>query len=140
MIKDGRGKIITKFATARPKTYKYSVQKDHHEIKDFEFLKKKPVKTFASKELTLNDFDKRVHDVTNKPIAIEQMIFRSHIHNIYTAANNNIAMRIPNKNDKGFQDSDVIATYPHGSSFTFIKYFNNKDITNSNRKIYKIFT
>ena len=140
MIKDGRGKIITKFATARPKTYEYIVQKDNHEIKDFEFLKKKPVKTFASKELTLNDFDKRIHDVTNKPITIEQMIFRSHIHNIYTAANNNIAMRIPNKNDKGFQDSDVITTYPHGSSFTFIKYFNNKDITNSNRKIYKIFT
>ena len=55
-MKDERGgKIITKFETTALKTYAYSVQKDHLEIKNS-----------ASNELTLNDFDKCVHDVTSK--------------------------------------------------------------------------
>ena len=67
------------------------------------------------------------------------MIFRGYNHKI--VKNNNIAMRIPNGNDKAFQDPDGITTYPQGSNFTFIKYFN--DITNSIKelkKMYKGFT
>ena len=41
-MKDERGgKIITKFATAAPKTHDYRVQKDDHEIEDSEFTKGK---------------------------------------------------------------------------------------------------
>ena len=76
-MKDERGgKIITKFATAAPKTHDYRVQKDDHEIEDSEFTKGKWVAKLVSKELTSHDFDKCVYDVTNKPIAKKQMSYR----------------------------------------------------------------
>ena len=80
-MKDERGgKIITKFATAAPKTHDYRVQKDDHEIEDSEFTKGKWVAKSVSKELTSHDFDKYVYDVTNKPIAKKQMSYRKKLY------------------------------------------------------------
>ena len=62
------GNIITKFATAAPKTYGYRLQKDDQEIVCSEFIKGKRVKKLASKELTFHHFDKYIFDITNMTI------------------------------------------------------------------------
>lgn len=101
LMKDEKeGKAIRKFATAALKIYVYRVQKQEHEIKDCEFIKDKGVKMFACKELISHDFDKCVHDLTNKPIINEQMIFRNQIHKFYTVT---CKMRNSNENDRKFK-------------------------------------
>ena len=88
------------------KTYGYRVLKDDYEIKDSDFIKENGVKKSASKELTFKDFDKCLHNVTNKPIAIKQISFRNYNYQICTVASNKTAICNPNKNDKECQDND----------------------------------
>ena len=65
-MKDEEGcKIITKFAAPRAKIYPYKGQEDDPKIKDSGIKKAKGVTKPESKELTYNDFDKYVHNVTN---------------------------------------------------------------------------
>ena len=61
-----------------------------------------------------------VHDVTNKPIAEEQISFRSCKHKTYTFTSNKITMRNPNENDKELQDDNRITTYPDRSNILFM--------------------
>ena len=67
VIKDERGgQITTKFATTAPKIFIYRVQKGEYEIENCEFISK-----FSSKELTFHNFDKCIHNLTNKSITKE---------------------------------------------------------------------
>lgn len=97
------------------------------------------MKKSASKELTFNDFDKCLHNVTKKPITIKQTNFRSYNYQICTGTSNKIAICNPNKNDKECQDNDGKTTCFHGSNFTFIEHFDDKDITNSTEELKKIY-
>ena len=68
---------------------------------------------------TFQDFDKCVHDITNNPIAKEQLSFRSYNHEIYTATSNKFAIHNPNENYKDLQDDDTITTYLLNSNTSF---------------------
>ena len=46
------------------------------------------MKKSASKELTLHEFDKFVHDITNTRVAKEQMSFTIENQNVYFATSN----------------------------------------------------
>ena len=50
----------------------------------------------ASKEVTSLDFDKCVHNVSNKPMEEEQMSLRNYNHRIYTVKSNKTVIRNPN--------------------------------------------
>ena len=114
-MKDERGgKTITKCETTAPKTYGYRVHKVDHAIKDSKFIRGKGVKKPASKDLTFNEFDKCLHNVTNKPIAKKQISFRSYNYQSCFVASNKIGICNPNENDKESQDTDGITTCIHG--------------------------
>ena len=90
MKDESGGEITIKFATTAPKTYRYRVQKHDHKIEKSEFIKVKRVKNSGSKEPTFYDFDKCVHDITNKPMTKEQMSFRNYNHKVNTVTCNKI--------------------------------------------------
>ena len=69
----------------------------------------------------------RVPDITNVPITKEQISFRNCNHKIYIVICNKTAMHTPNENAKEILDDHGITTYPHGTNFPFIKYFDGKD-------------
>ena len=53
-------------------------------------------KKVLPKELTINDFDKCVHNRTKTSITKEQISFRRINHKIYAVISNKISMRNPN--------------------------------------------
>ena len=138
LMKSGRGcEIITKLSTTVPKTNGCRAKKEDHEREDSEFIKTKGVKEFAYKELTSDDFDKCVHDITNTPIIKEQTSFRSINHKTYSVTSNKIAIHSPNENDKETLDKDGITTSHFRSNIIFIKCFDDKDILNSIKELKK---
>lgn len=74
----------------------------------------------ALKELNFHEFDKSVHNITNTPITKEKMSFIGYHQIIYTATRNKTAIRDIIIDDYG------IATYPHETNMSSIKYFNDK--------------
>ena len=91
----------------------------------------------SSKELTFNNFDKCVHDITNTPIAKEQISFWSKKHKVYTVTSNKIATH--NGNNKEIQEDYGITRYCFGSNISFINHFNGKEVPSSIGELKQIY-
>ena len=99
------GKIMTKFAAPRAKTYSYSMDDDS------EAKKAKGTKTCVIKRMRkFNDYKNCV--MNNKTILKSKQRFKSEKHNVCTEEVNKIALS--SNDDKRLQTYDGITTYPYG--------------------------
>ena len=99
------GKIITEFATLRPKTYSYLTD-DGKEDKKAKGTKKCIIK----KMIKFNDYKKCL--LNDEVIFKSQQIFISKKHDVYTENINKIALS--NDDDKRIVSLDKITSYPYG--------------------------
>ena len=102
------GKIITEFATLRPKTYPFLTD-DGKEDKKAKGTKKCVIK----KMLKFNDYKKCL--LNDEVIFKSQQRFISEKHNVYTENVNKIALS--SNDDKRIVSSDKITSYPYGYTF-----------------------
>ena len=98
------GKIITEFATLRPKTYSYSTD-DCKEDKKAKGTKKCIIKRM----IKFKDYKNCL--LKNEVILNSQQRFISKKHDVYTEKINKIAL---SNNDKRIVSSDKITSYPYG--------------------------
>ena len=98
------GKIITEFATLRPKTYSYLTD-DGKEDKKAKGTKKCVIKNM----IKFNDYKKCL--LNDKVILKSQQRFISKNHNVYTGNINKIALS--NNDDKRIISSNKVTSYPH---------------------------
>ena len=99
------GKIITEFATLRPKTYSYLTD-DGKEDKKAKGTKKCIIK----KMIKFNDYKKCL--LNDEVIFKSQQRFISKKHDVYTENINKIALS--NDDDKRIVSLDKITSYPYG--------------------------
>ena len=99
------GKIITEFATLRPKTYSFLTD-DGKEDKKAKGTKKCIIK----KMIKFNDYEKCL--LNGEIILKSQQRFISNKHNVYTENINKIALS--NNDDKRIVLSNKITSYPYG--------------------------
>ena len=109
LMKDEQGgKIITEFATLRPKTYSFLTD-DGKENKKAKGTKKCVIK----KKIKFNDYKKCLF--SDKLILKSQQRFISKKHDVYTENVNKIALS--NNDDKRIVSSNKISSYPYGYTF-----------------------
>ena len=109
LMKDEQGgKIITEFATLRPKTYSFLTD-DGKENKKAKGTKKCVIK----KKIKFNDYKKCLF--SDKSILKSQQRFISKKHDVYTENVNKIALS--NNDDKRIVSSNKISSYPYGYTF-----------------------
>ena len=101
------GKIITKFAAPRAKTYSYSMD-DDSEVKKTIGIKKCVIKRM----LKFNDYKNCV--MNNKVVLKSHQRFESETHNLHTEEVKKIALS--RDDDKRLQTFDRITSYPYGTS------------------------
>ena len=99
------GKIITEFATLRPKTYSYSSD-DGKEDKKAKGTKKCVIK----KMIKFNDY--KTFLLKDEVLLKSQQRFISKKHDVYTENINKVALS--NNDDKRIVSSDKITSYPYG--------------------------
>ena len=102
------GKIITEFATLRPKTYSFLTD-DGKEDKKAKGTKKCIIK----KMIKFNDYKKYL--LNDELILKSQQRFISKKHDVYTENINKIALS--NNDDKRIVSSNKISSYPYGYTF-----------------------
>ena len=101
------GKIMTKFAALRPKTYSYLM--DHgNSDKNTKGTKKCVIK----RVLKFNDYKDCL--LNNDIILKSQQRSKSETHNVYTEEINKIALS--SNDDKRLQTFDIITSYPYRTS------------------------
>ena len=101
-------KIITEFATLRPKTYSFLTD-DGREDKKAKGTKKCVIK----KMIKFNDYEKCL--LNDEAISNSQQRFISKKHDVYTENINKIALS--SDDDKRIVSSDKITSYPYGCTF-----------------------
>ena len=101
------GKIMTKFAALRPKTYSYLMDDGNSDKKA-----KGTKKCVLKRVLKFNDYKNCL--LKNEIILKSQQRFKSEAHNVYTKEINKIALS--SNDDKRLQTFDRITSYPYGGS------------------------
>ena len=101
------GKIMTKFAALRPKTYSYLMDDGNSDKKA-----KGTKKCVLKRVLKFNDFKNCL--LKNEIILKSQQRFKSEAHNVYTKEINKIVLS--SNDDKRLQTFDRITSYPYGGS------------------------
>ena len=101
------GKIMTKFAAPRAKTYSYLMD-DDSEAKKAKGTKNKMC--VINKILKFDDYKNCV--LNNNVVLKSQQRFKSEAHNVCTEEVNKIALS--SNHDKRLQTYDRITTYPYG--------------------------
>ena len=102
-----RGKIMTEFATLRPKTCSYLMENGNSDKKA-----KGTKKCVIKRILKLNDYKNCLLD--NEIMLKSHQRFKSEAHNVYTEDINKIALSI--NDHKRLQTYDRITSYPYGTS------------------------
>ena len=102
------GKIITEFATLRPKTYSFLTDDGKEDKKD-----KGTKKCVIKKMIKFNDYKKCV--LNDEVIFKSQQRFLSKKHDVYTENINKIALS--SNDDKTIVSSDKITSYPYGYTY-----------------------
>ena len=102
-----RGKIMTEFATLRPKTCSYLMENGNSDKKA-----KGTKKCVIKRILKLNDYKNCLLD--NEIMLKSHQRFKSEAHNVYTEDINKIALSI--NDHKRLQTYDRITSYPYGTT------------------------
>ena len=105
LMKDNHGKIITEFATLRPKTYSFSTDDGKQDKKA-----KGTKKCIIKKIIKFNDYKKCL--LNDEVIFKSQQRFISKKHDVYTENVNKITLS--NNDDKRIISSNKITSYPYG--------------------------
>ena len=101
------GKIMTKFAALRPRTYSYLMDDGGSDKKS-----KGTKKCVIKRKLKFNDYKNFL--LNNETVLKSQQRFKSGRHDIYNEKINKIALS--SNDDKRLQTFDRITSYPYGTS------------------------